>query len=180
MDKCERQLAADQLTGTKRISMQPKPSKTRCKTERLHHDRVLIATVRVRGGSRGGGAARAAFDPFEWSQSQTIPPLWCSPSVNWMRWSISPLPQRLFSDPQGVLCPPATLCNLGTAATPKVPVVGSRIVEAIVRNSRRPRSRSSRHAAVNITTGLPNRHFGVAAVPRLQRVAGGREPLEGR
>jgi prepilin-type N-terminal cleavage/methylation domain-containing protein len=32
-----------------------------------------------------------------------------------------------FTDPQGVLCPPATLCNLGNAATPKVPV-GSPVV----------------------------------------------------
>lgn len=38
-----------------------------------------------------------------------------------------PIAAPNFSDPQGVLCPPATLCNLGNAATPKVPV-GSPVV----------------------------------------------------
>src|SRR5713101_7324650 len=38
-----------------------------------------------------------------------------------------PITATTFSDPQGVLCPPATLCNLGNAATPKVPV-GSPVV----------------------------------------------------
>lgn len=38
-----------------------------------------------------------------------------------------PMSATTFSDPQGVLCPPATNCNLGNAATPKVPV-GSPVV----------------------------------------------------
>jgi len=38
-----------------------------------------------------------------------------------------PITAATFSDPQGVLCPPATLCNLGNAANPKVPV-GSPLV----------------------------------------------------
>jgi prepilin-type N-terminal cleavage/methylation domain-containing protein len=38
-----------------------------------------------------------------------------------------PVTAATFSDPQGVLCPPATLCNLGDPANPKVPV-GSPIV----------------------------------------------------
>jgi len=38
-----------------------------------------------------------------------------------------PITAPTFSDLQGVLCPPATLCRLGNAATPKVPV-GSPVV----------------------------------------------------
>ena len=38
-----------------------------------------------------------------------------------------PMSATTFSDPQGVLCPPAANCNLGNAATPKVPV-GSPLV----------------------------------------------------
>lgn len=38
-----------------------------------------------------------------------------------------PITAATFSDPQGVLCPPAALCNLGNAANPKVPV-GSPLV----------------------------------------------------
>jgi len=38
-----------------------------------------------------------------------------------------PMSATTFSDPQGVLCPPATNCSLGNAATPKVPV-GSPVV----------------------------------------------------
>ncbi len=38
-----------------------------------------------------------------------------------------PITAAIFSDPQGVLCPPAGNCNLGNAANPKVPV-GSRVV----------------------------------------------------
>ena len=38
-----------------------------------------------------------------------------------------PMSATTFSDPQGVLCPPAANCNLGNAATPKVPV-GSPVV----------------------------------------------------
>ena len=38
-----------------------------------------------------------------------------------------PMSATTFSDPQGVLCPPAANCNLGNAATPKVPV-GSPVI----------------------------------------------------
>ncbi len=38
-----------------------------------------------------------------------------------------PISAATFSDPQGVLCPLASNCNLGNAATPKVPV-GSPVV----------------------------------------------------
>ena len=38
-----------------------------------------------------------------------------------------PITAATFSDPQGVLCPPAALCNLGKAANPRVPV-GSPLV----------------------------------------------------
>lgn len=38
-----------------------------------------------------------------------------------------PVSATTFSDPQGVLCPPAANCNLGNAATPKVPV-GSPVI----------------------------------------------------
>ena len=33
-----------------------------------------------------------------------------------------PIAAATFNDPQGVLCPPATNCNLGNAANPRVPV----------------------------------------------------------
>ncbi len=38
-----------------------------------------------------------------------------------------PISATSFSDPQGVLCPTTSTCNLGNAATPKVPV-GSPVV----------------------------------------------------
>jgi prepilin-type N-terminal cleavage/methylation domain-containing protein len=38
-----------------------------------------------------------------------------------------PISATTFSDPQGVLCPTGSTCNLGNAATPKVPV-GSPVV----------------------------------------------------
>jgi prepilin-type N-terminal cleavage/methylation domain-containing protein len=38
-----------------------------------------------------------------------------------------PMSAATFSDPQGVLCPPAANCNLGDPTTPKVPV-GSPVV----------------------------------------------------
>ena len=38
-----------------------------------------------------------------------------------------PVSAATFSDPQGIFCPPAANCNLGNAATPKVPV-GSPVI----------------------------------------------------
>src|SRR5487761_543744 len=38
-----------------------------------------------------------------------------------------PISATTFTDPQGVLCPPAANCNLGNVATPRVPV-GSPVV----------------------------------------------------
>ena len=56
-----------------------------------------------------------------------------------------PIAATTFSDPQGVLCPPAANCNLGNAATPKVPV-GSPVVMI---NNNRPLIDFSQAAVAN-------------------------------
>jgi prepilin-type N-terminal cleavage/methylation domain-containing protein len=71
-----------------------------------------------------------------------------------------PVTAATFSDPQGVLCPPATLCNLGTAATPKVPV-GSPVV---MFNSSVPMVDFSAAAVANYSFNYtdPNDPFGLS------------------
>jgi len=69
-----------------------------------------------------------------------------------------PITATTFSDPQGVLCPLATLCKLGDAAAPKVPV-GS----AVVMLNNRPMIDFTAAAVANysFTYKDPNDPFGM-------------------
>lgn len=68
-----------------------------------------------------------------------------------------PISATTFSDPQGVLCPPAANCSLGNAATPRVPV-GSPV---IMFNNNRPLIDFTQAAVANysFTYSDPNDPF---------------------
>ena len=139
--------------------MQPKPSKTRCKQSGFTMIEMLIATVVFVVGLvavaqlvplsiRLNGANRNDSTALVFAQRELD------------EMADQPITATTFSDPQGVLCPPATLCNLGTAATPKVPV-GSPVV---MFNSSVPMIDFSAAAVANYSFNYadPNDPFGLS------------------
>jgi prepilin-type N-terminal cleavage/methylation domain-containing protein len=107
--------------------MQPKLSKTRCKQSGFTMIEMLIATVVFVVGLvavaqlvplsiRLNGTNRHDSTALVFAQRELVAMVG------------QPITAPSFQDPLGVLCAPAlTVCNLGNAATPKVPV-GSPVV----------------------------------------------------
>src|SRR6266404_1002517 len=152
-----RELASAQLTEMKGKSMQAKSRNARYKQSGFTMIEMLIATVVFVVGLvavaqlvplsiRLNGANRNDSTSLVFAQRELAVMVG------------QPITATTFSDPQGVLCPLATLCKLGDAATPKVPV-GS----AVVMLNNRPMIDFTAAAVANysFTYKDPNDPFGM-------------------
>jgi prepilin-type N-terminal cleavage/methylation domain-containing protein len=102
-------------------SMQAKSRNTRCKQSGFTMIEMLIATVMIVVGL----VAVAQLVPLAvhlnaGNRNDSTALVFAQRELDEM--VDQPLSATTFSDPQGVLCPPAALCNLGNAANPRVPV----------------------------------------------------------
>jgi prepilin-type N-terminal cleavage/methylation domain-containing protein len=140
--------------------MQPKPGKTRCKQSGFTMIEMLIATaimviglvgvaqlvpyaIRLNASNRNDSTA------LVFAQRELV------------AMADQPLTSTFFQDPQGVLCAPVgAVCNLGNAATPKVPV-GSPVV---MLNNSRPMIDFTAAAVANYSFNYidPNDPFGMS------------------